>query len=758
MKRSLAIIISLIFVISALFIFSTCGGGGAPEPPSGYTTTEDLGGGVKVTINSPVQVTCNTNPAAGSYNDGWSKVPEMEITGALGAGQVMTLTYESPGGFESEDEIAYVDSDGNWIPVDSNIKQVGDTISASVDQCNTVFGAGPVYTLGVTVNYDPSASVDEDHPIYIGAFCVNWADPEPYESEPITSSGGSYTFELPSEDYVLFIFLDENNNGEPDIGEPYQFYDGSENETGATAITVDIDQTVTVNLDDTYMYPAIGSVSITFPSGQTLSSDFTATGTYSGDVNSIDVQIDGTPEGSAVLNAVAETWSCDVSVSGLTETAHTITVNAYYNSTLLDSDDSSFTYSSTPVNNDPALSNGYVDPTSGTTSDTFTYSVDYDDIDGDAPATIQVFIDGSPNTMTLDTGDAWDGTYTYAVSGAVLTEGTHTYYFSCTDGNGGSALLPLTGTETGPTVTSTGPGTYTLSGTVNYTGSEIISSTCPLVLDVGSERQIFTSDSNSYVFSFDLSPDTYLATVFIDRDYDEIDPFYEPDVTEGDIYVIYDGEYTWGMYGYTTWDLIDLTMSDQQITINLSDAYEFGFYEDFEDGIADGWIASDDRWTVTGGQYFMVGETPSSEQLPAYSLYDEDDISDFTFSVQLDQTQGDYYNGDWGILFRFDPYTLSGYALWVWEYGWWGLEALDEGDFYSIHEEGTFSPGDEVSVECIGDTLSVYINGVNVWDYDLSAYPNIPTEGYVGLYGWDDSEVAEDNVFVFDNAWLIYHH
>jgi hypothetical protein len=173
MKRSLAIIISLIFVISALFIFSTCGGGGAPKPPSGYTTTEDLGGGVKVTINSPVQVTCNTNPAAGSYNDGWSKVPEMEITGALGAGQVMTLTYESTGGFESEDEIAYVDSDGNWIPVDSNIKQVGDTISASVDQCSTVFGAGPVYNLEVTVNFDPSGSVDEDHPIYVGSFCVN---------------------------------------------------------------------------------------------------------------------------------------------------------------------------------------------------------------------------------------------------------------------------------------------------------------------------------------------------------------------------------------------------------------------------------------------------------------------------------------------------------------------------------------------------------------------------------------------------------
>jgi ligand-binding sensor domain-containing protein len=362
------------------------------------------------------------------------------------------LTYESPGGFESEDEIAYVDSDGNWIPVDSNIKQVGDTISASVDQCSTVFGAGPVYNLEVTVNCDPSVSVDENHPIYVGAFCVNWADAEPYASEPITSSGGSYTFALPSEDYVLFIFFDENNDGEPNIGEPYQYYDGSENEAGATAITVDTDQTVTVDLDDTYTLPAIGSVSITFPSGQTLSSDFTATGTYSGDVNSIDVQIDGTPEGSAVLNAAAETWSCDVSVSGLAEAAHMITVNAYYNGTPLDSDDSSFTYSITPVNNDPVLSLGSVSPTIGDTSTAFTYSVDYYDIDGNAPSTIQVYIDGSASSMTFSSGTSTsNGTYT--LSGVALAAGSHTYYFTCDDGNGGSDRLPETGTYSGPTVT-----------------------------------------------------------------------------------------------------------------------------------------------------------------------------------------------------------------------------------------------------------------------------------------------------------------
>jgi len=106
MKRSLAIILSFIFIVSTVFILSTCGGSGGkkPEEPGGYSTTEDLGGGMKVTISSPVQVTCNTSPVPGSYNDGWSKVPEMEVTGALGAGQFMTVTYESQSGFEAEDE------------------------------------------------------------------------------------------------------------------------------------------------------------------------------------------------------------------------------------------------------------------------------------------------------------------------------------------------------------------------------------------------------------------------------------------------------------------------------------------------------------------------------------------------------------------------------------------------------------------------------------------------------------------------------
>jgi hypothetical protein len=457
MKRSLAIIISLIFVMSALFIFSTCGGGGTPKPPGGgYEETVDLGGGVTFTVKSPVPISCNENPSG--FNDGWSKVGEVSVSGALPAGKTITVTYESQGGFEAEDKIAYVDGDGNWIPVDSNIRQVGNTISSSVDQCNTVFGAGPVYTLDVTVNYTGSETLDEDHPIYVGAFSVNWLG-EARASDPITFSGQGYTFELPAEDYVIYIFLDKNSNDEPDAGDMYQYYDGSGDYAGCTTITLDSNQAVIVNLDDSFTVAASGTVSIAYPNNQTLSSDFTANGTYSGDVNEIRVSIDASEVGTAVLNAASETWSFDVSTSGLGDGSHTISVAAYYNSTLLNSDAASFTFSSTPVNTDPVLSSVTpLFPPDGNTLTTFTYRVTYFDDDGDSPASVQVFIDDEPGVDMYGLGGSstpggpYEEIYEYSIT---LDEGFHTYYFTCSDGNGGSDRLPG-GTDTwpGPNVTA----------------------------------------------------------------------------------------------------------------------------------------------------------------------------------------------------------------------------------------------------------------------------------------------------------------
>jgi hypothetical protein len=107
-------------------------------------------------------------------------------------------------------------------------------------------------------------------------------------------------------------------------------------------------------------------------------------------------------------------------------------------------------------NTSPQLSNGVVNPTSGNTNTTFTYSVTYYDADGNSPTIKNVYIDGTAHAMTLTSGTAYNGVYNYS---RMLTAGTHNYYFLFDDGNGGSARLPSAGTYAGPTVSGGTAGT-----------------------------------------------------------------------------------------------------------------------------------------------------------------------------------------------------------------------------------------------------------------------------------------------------------
>ena len=109
-------------------------------------------------------------------------------------------------------------------------------------------------------------------------------------------------------------------------------------------------------------------------------------------------------------------------------------------------------YFTTKVSNTPPeLSSGYVGPTGGTTSTNFYYYVSYYDADGDSPSTKYVYIDGTAYTMSLYSGSASNGVYRYGPK--TLAAGSHNYYFYFTDGEGGTARLPASGTYSGPSVT-----------------------------------------------------------------------------------------------------------------------------------------------------------------------------------------------------------------------------------------------------------------------------------------------------------------
>ena len=101
-----------------------------------------------------------------------------------------------------------------------------------------------------------------------------------------------------------------------------------------------------------------------------------------------------------------------------------------------------------------------VNPSTGTASTTFTYKAIYTHTGNIAPTSIRACIDGICNAMSIDTGAAnpalRDGSYTngeqYFYS-ATLSAGTHTYYFTAT--NGATTLtLPASGTLSGPAVST----------------------------------------------------------------------------------------------------------------------------------------------------------------------------------------------------------------------------------------------------------------------------------------------------------------
>jgi hypothetical protein len=79
----------------------------------------------------------------------------------------------------------------------------------------------------------------------------------------------------------------------------------------------------------------------------------------------------------------------------------------------------------------PELKDCKITPSEGDTETEFTFTGHYYDTDNDAPAYIWVVIDNKSYNLTLMSGDPSNGTYEYSTK---LTEGTHVYYFTASDG------------------------------------------------------------------------------------------------------------------------------------------------------------------------------------------------------------------------------------------------------------------------------------------------------------------------------------
>ena len=80
----------------------------------------------------------------------------------------------------------------------------------------------------------------------------------------------------------------------------------------------------------------------------------------------------------------------------------------------------------------PLLSDPTHTPDSGRSDTDFTFTVDYYSDEGYAPGSIEVAVNETAHDMTLASGNASDGTYSW--TGTIPEEGTAQYHFGCSDG------------------------------------------------------------------------------------------------------------------------------------------------------------------------------------------------------------------------------------------------------------------------------------------------------------------------------------
>ena len=99
----------------------------------------------------------------------------------------------------------------------------------------------------------------------------------------------------------------------------------------------------------------------------------------------------------------------------------------------------------TGSNSAPVLSWGGCDPGHGDTTTSFTFSVDYRDVDGDAPTVKDVVIDGT--SYAMDGAGDYTAGVEFIYDKADFTQGTHTYYFYFVDQDGISDRYPASGTK-----------------------------------------------------------------------------------------------------------------------------------------------------------------------------------------------------------------------------------------------------------------------------------------------------------------------
>jgi hypothetical protein len=295
---------------------------------------------------------------------------------------------------------------------------------------------------------------------------------------------------------------------------------------------------------------------------------------------------------------------------------------------------------------------------------------------------------------------------------------------------------------------------------VQYSGARSLTTTNAMYIIVyeydfsGSEPDIvYSSDpilSSSGSYTFDqLEEMSYGVVVFIDVDGDY-------NLSGGDVYQFYNG---------TDYDPDEIVLeSDREIDMFLDDSYLWveGFYEDFEDGVADNWIDDGSgKWSLSGYSYDMTGVPTDTSWV--YSYYN-DEYSDFTYRVEVEQKGGSTVGGldsQRGIFFRctntdLNTMSFNGYMLLIDSTQGWYLDRGIIGSGRTTIDAGTSTylmtgySSNTIEITCSGNTITIFFNGNWVKDVTDTSH----TTGKVGICAWDAFNTT--NEYWFDDIALYY--
>lgn len=201
----------------------------------------------------------------------------------------------------------------------------------------------------------------------------------------------------------------------------------------------------------------------------------------------------------------------------------------------------------------------------------------------------------------------------------------------------------------------------------------------------------------------------------------------------------------------------DLETEDNPATItmdgpkNINAIFEFGFNEDFEDGVADNWIFTDDRFSVQDGKLrFSTGNDGNW----GGGVYDQI-FTDYKVEVKVTRTRSDETEDyTLAIFIRVqgnveEALLQNGYMIAITQSGWGAVFKYENGI------ETEFSPwvripqiNDElgeynvVAVNAVGSTFEIFING----EYIITLTDDTFSDGYVGI-GTYASEDGNNRVF-----------